>query len=725
MLGHGLAKAALFLVAGRILAAEGSSPIADVRGLLARRPAWPAAVLAGIAALLGFPPFALFATEVAIVLAGWQRRARLGDGRRAGPAADRVRRAGPARPRDDCSAPTGARPATTRQPDAQPPTRPSRARVAAAEPVGPGRQAPLLRRAWAQPPSCGFAGQPAGRPLLSEAGRSPGRCPMSRLRPHRGTETLADERLPAPWPDACSPTASGWPWSPPTTTPTRLRVVYLLPARRPDTRVELHRRGPARRPVAPQPGRRCRSPPAGSSARCATCTASARWATRCPAGWSGTATGPPAGTRCATTPTRPARSAADVGSFPFLDRRGRRGLRDPGRPGARRAHRARALPVLRRRRDHPADQGPAVVRAPRHREALRGPHPADGHRAGRTDQRRHRRRPRPRLRLAVEDAARHRRRRPTTGLPRACCSSSNGSTTTSATSAPSPTTSATASSTPTPSASARPCCASTRPLTGHRLLRGGITIGGAGLRAARTSTCCVASPTRSPRSCAITLANSVVARPVHRHRRARRRAGPATSAPSATSPAPAASTSTPARDHPMRRPRRDLPSSVVEERRRRRSPGSSSAPARSPRPPQIIADLVQRLDGRDRHRRGPTSTQPGPGRGRARHRRRLARHHRATASSSTPTARSPASRSSTRRSSTGPPCPSPWPTRSSPTSRWPTRASTCPTPATTCDSQRRRVAPRSPCVDRRAESDTPQGGENVDAEHVGWHVAPL
>ena len=54
-----------------------------------------------------------------------------------------------------------------------------------------------------------------------------------------------------------------------------------------------------------------------------------------------------------------------------------------------------SLPVLRRRRDHPEPQGPAVVRAPRHRETLRGPHPRRRDRTGRTGQRGHLRRPRP------------------------------------------------------------------------------------------------------------------------------------------------------------------------------------------------------------------------------------------------------------------------------------------------------------------------------------------
>ncbi len=72
MLGHGLVKAAMFLVAGRILAAERSSGIADVRDMLLRRPDLARPWLAGTAALLGFPPFVLFFTEVAIFVAGWQ-----------------------------------------------------------------------------------------------------------------------------------------------------------------------------------------------------------------------------------------------------------------------------------------------------------------------------------------------------------------------------------------------------------------------------------------------------------------------------------------------------------------------------------------------------------------------------------------------------------------------------------------------------------------------------
>ena len=73
VLGHGLVKASMFVVAGRILAAEGTSRINDVRDLLRRRPGLAAPFLAGGAALLGLPPFVLFFTEVGILVAGWQR----------------------------------------------------------------------------------------------------------------------------------------------------------------------------------------------------------------------------------------------------------------------------------------------------------------------------------------------------------------------------------------------------------------------------------------------------------------------------------------------------------------------------------------------------------------------------------------------------------------------------------------------------------------------------
>lgn len=73
MLGHGLAKASMFVLAGRILGFTGSHHVADVRTLLRQRPDIGAPFLLGAAALLGFPPFATFFTEVAIIVSGFQQ----------------------------------------------------------------------------------------------------------------------------------------------------------------------------------------------------------------------------------------------------------------------------------------------------------------------------------------------------------------------------------------------------------------------------------------------------------------------------------------------------------------------------------------------------------------------------------------------------------------------------------------------------------------------------
>jgi hydrogenase-4 component F len=73
VLGHGLAKSSTFVVSGRILATEGTTSTTKIRGLLTRRPGVAAPFLVGMVALLGLPPFSLFFSEVAIVIAGVQR----------------------------------------------------------------------------------------------------------------------------------------------------------------------------------------------------------------------------------------------------------------------------------------------------------------------------------------------------------------------------------------------------------------------------------------------------------------------------------------------------------------------------------------------------------------------------------------------------------------------------------------------------------------------------
>lgn len=71
MLGHGLIKATLFVISGRILAVEGTPVITEVRALLVRRPGLAVPWLIAMAALVGFPPFGIFFSEVGIIMAGW------------------------------------------------------------------------------------------------------------------------------------------------------------------------------------------------------------------------------------------------------------------------------------------------------------------------------------------------------------------------------------------------------------------------------------------------------------------------------------------------------------------------------------------------------------------------------------------------------------------------------------------------------------------------------
>lgn len=76
--GHGLAKATAFCASGRILQLRGTSEIGRVSGLLAQSP-WLGAVFGlAVVALLGFPPFSLFASELGVARAGFAAGAGLG-----------------------------------------------------------------------------------------------------------------------------------------------------------------------------------------------------------------------------------------------------------------------------------------------------------------------------------------------------------------------------------------------------------------------------------------------------------------------------------------------------------------------------------------------------------------------------------------------------------------------------------------------------------------------
>jgi hydrogenase-4 component F len=69
VLGHGLGKAVAFCGAGQLLHLSGSSRITAVRGLAARHPALAGAFGLAVVALLGLPPFSLFASEIGIARA--------------------------------------------------------------------------------------------------------------------------------------------------------------------------------------------------------------------------------------------------------------------------------------------------------------------------------------------------------------------------------------------------------------------------------------------------------------------------------------------------------------------------------------------------------------------------------------------------------------------------------------------------------------------------------
>ncbi|MEV0352685.1 proton-conducting transporter membrane subunit [Nonomuraea sp. NPDC050680] len=71
ILGHGLGKSVLFIGSGRIQQAAGSSSVDAVRGLGGRAPGLATAFGLGLLALLGLPPFSLFASELGIVRAGF------------------------------------------------------------------------------------------------------------------------------------------------------------------------------------------------------------------------------------------------------------------------------------------------------------------------------------------------------------------------------------------------------------------------------------------------------------------------------------------------------------------------------------------------------------------------------------------------------------------------------------------------------------------------------
>lgn len=69
--GHGLAKTVAFTASGHLLHAERTTRIDQVKALMSRRPALAGILAAAILALLGLPPFSLFASELGIARAGF------------------------------------------------------------------------------------------------------------------------------------------------------------------------------------------------------------------------------------------------------------------------------------------------------------------------------------------------------------------------------------------------------------------------------------------------------------------------------------------------------------------------------------------------------------------------------------------------------------------------------------------------------------------------------
>ncbi|SOX55417.1 hydrogenase [Mycobacterium ahvazicum] len=66
VLAHGIAKTVLFLAGGQLQAAHNSTAIADITGVMHRSRLIGVSFATGLIALLGLPPFAMFASELAI-----------------------------------------------------------------------------------------------------------------------------------------------------------------------------------------------------------------------------------------------------------------------------------------------------------------------------------------------------------------------------------------------------------------------------------------------------------------------------------------------------------------------------------------------------------------------------------------------------------------------------------------------------------------------------------
>ncbi len=204
-------------------------------------------------------------------------------------------------------------------------------------------------------------------------------------------------------------------------------------------------------------------------------------------------------------------------------------------------------------------------------------------------------------------------------------------------------------------------------VTGHRLLRGGVHLGGATLHTVPDPAHLRALAADIAEIVDLALGHTVVAD------RFTGTAIPATSAPSATSPAPAACPSTPAtstRSATSARPSPPPPAPAATSwpasccaPTRSPPPSRSSAPSRRPSPRAPPAPPARPAPpATSRRPAPPAASRPqatAPGGHPASASSRAGGAPSPTGSNSTPTAPSPEQRSSTPRSSTGRPCPSP------------------------------------------------------------------
>jgi hydrogenase-4 component F len=68
VLAHGVGKTVLFLAGGQLQAAHGTTAIGEITAVLSRSRLVGGAFAVGMVVLLGLPPFAMFASELAIAM---------------------------------------------------------------------------------------------------------------------------------------------------------------------------------------------------------------------------------------------------------------------------------------------------------------------------------------------------------------------------------------------------------------------------------------------------------------------------------------------------------------------------------------------------------------------------------------------------------------------------------------------------------------------------------